>query len=35
LKEKKFILSPLPNLPYNLSEWRKEKVRLDYHITII
>src|SRR5690625_3023284 len=34
LEEEKFALSPLPNSPYKLSEWRKEKVRPDYHITI-
>jgi len=34
LEEEKFALSPLPNTPYKLSEWRKAKVRPDYHITI-
>ena len=34
LEEEKFSLSPLPNSPYRLSEWRKAKVRPDYHITI-
>ncbi|WP_242694624.1 IS21 family transposase [Pseudogracilibacillus auburnensis] len=31
LEEEKFALSPLPNTPYKLSEWRKAKVRPDYH----
>ena len=34
LEEEKFALSPLPDAPYKLSEWRKAKVRPDYHITI-
>jgi len=34
LEEEKFALLPLPNTPYKLSEWRKTKVRPDYHITI-
>src|SRR5699024_3052729 len=34
LEEEKFALSPLPNSQYKLSEWRKAKVRPDYHITI-
>src|SRR5699024_9085477 len=34
LEEEKFALSLLPNSPYKLSEWRKAKVRPDYHITI-
>lgn len=34
LEEEKFALLTLPNTPYKLSEWRKAKVRPDYHITI-
>lgn len=34
LEEEKFALSPLPDTPYKLSEWLKEKVRPDYHINI-
>ena len=34
LEEEKFALSPLPDTPYKLSEWRKVRVRPDYHITI-
>jgi len=34
LEEEKFALSPLPDTPYKLSEWRKEKVRPDYHINV-
>lgn len=34
LEEEKFALSPLPDTPYTLSEWRKVKVRPDYHITL-
>ena len=34
LEEEKFALSPLPDTPYQLSEWRTSKVRKDYHISI-
>ena len=34
LEEEKFALSPLPETPYRLSEWRTAKVRPDYHISI-
>lgn len=34
LEEEKFALSPLPDTPYQLSEWRKAIVRKDYHISI-
>ena len=34
LEEEKFALLALPNTPYKLSEWRKAKVRPDYHVTI-
>ncbi|MGP7818744.1 Mu transposase domain-containing protein [Niallia sp. 01092] len=33
-EEEKFALSPLPNTPYKISEWRTAKVRPDYHISI-
>lgn len=34
IEEEKFALSPLPETPYRLSEWRTAKVRPDYHISI-
>ncbi len=34
LEEEKFALSPLPDTPYQLSEWRTSIVRKDYHISI-
>ncbi|GAA4068882.1 Mu transposase domain-containing protein [Amphibacillus indicireducens] len=34
LEEEKFALSPLPEMPYRLSEWRTAKVRSDYHVSI-
>lgn len=33
-EEEKFALSPLPDMPYKISEWRTAKVRPDYHISI-
>ncbi|MED1563854.1 hypothetical protein AJ85_12330 [Alkalihalobacillus alcalophilus ATCC 27647 = CGMCC 1.3604] len=33
-EEEKFALSPLPVTPYKMSEWRKLKVRPDYHLSI-
>ena len=33
-EEEKFALSPLPNTPYKISEWRTAKVRPDYHISV-
>src|SRR5699024_12845614 len=34
LEEDKCALAPRPNSPYKLYDWRKAKVRPDYHITI-
>ncbi len=34
LEEEQFALSPLPDTPYELSEWRTTKVRVDYHVSI-
>src|SRR5699024_8721100 len=31
-EEEKFALSPLPSMPYKMSEWKTAKVRPDYHI---
>jgi len=33
-EEEKFALSPLPDTPYKISEWRTAKVRPDYHISV-
>jgi hypothetical protein len=33
-EEEKFALSPLPDMPYKISEWRTAKVRPDYHISV-
>lgn len=33
-EEEKFALSPLPDTPYKMSEWRTAKVRPDYHISV-
>jgi hypothetical protein len=33
-EEEKFELSPLPDMPYKISEWRTAKVRPDYHIYV-
>ena len=33
-EEEKFSLSPLPDMPYKISEWKTEKVRPDYHISV-
>jgi hypothetical protein len=33
-EEEKFTLPPLPDTPYKISEWRKAKVRPDYHISV-
>lgn len=33
-EEEKFALAPLPNKPYQMSEWRTAKVRPDYHISV-
>lgn len=32
--EEKFALSPLPAMPYRMSEWKTMKVRPDYHISV-
>lgn len=32
-EEEKFALSPLPAVPYKMSEWKSAKVRPDYHIS--
>jgi len=33
-EEEKFALSPLPDMPYKISEWKTAKVRPDYHISV-
>lgn len=33
-EEEKFALSPLPDRPYKMSEWKTAKVRPDYHISV-
>jgi transposase len=33
-EEEKFALSPLPSVPYKMSEWKTAKVRPDYHISV-
>lgn len=33
-EEEKFALSPLPLTPYKMSEWKKAKIRPDYHISV-
>ncbi|WP_010648160.1 IS21 family transposase, partial [Oceanobacillus massiliensis] len=33
-EEEKFALSPLPIIPYKMSEWRTLKVRPDYHVSV-
>ncbi|WP_255259828.1 IS21 family transposase [Lentibacillus sp. CBA3610] len=33
-EEEKFALSPLPNAPYKMSQWKKAKVRPDYHVSV-
>ncbi|WP_354005812.1 Mu transposase domain-containing protein [Fictibacillus terranigra] len=33
-EEEKFALSPLPEIPYKMSEWRTAKVRPDYHVSV-
>lgn len=33
-EEEKFALSPLPSMPYKMSEWKTAKVRPDYHISV-
>ncbi|NRD78543.1 IS21 family transposase [Bacillus sp. BRMEA1] len=33
-EEEKYALSPLPDMPYKISEWRTAKVRPDYHISV-
>jgi transposase len=33
-EEEKFSLSPLPVTPYKMSQWKKTKVRPDYHLSI-
>lgn len=32
-EEEKFALSPLPSMPYKMSQWKTAKVRPDYHIS--
>ena len=32
-KEEKFALSPLPSIPFKMSQWKTAKVRPDYHIS--
>jgi hypothetical protein len=33
-EEEKFALSPLPDMPYKISEWKTAKVRPEYHISV-
>lgn len=33
-EEEKFALSPLPTAPYKMSQWKKAKVRPDYHVSV-
>ncbi|MEN1969794.1 IS21 family transposase [Lentibacillus sp. N15] len=33
-EEEKFALSPLPNAPYKMSQWKTAKVRPDYHVSV-
>jgi transposase len=33
-EEEKFALSPLPIVPYKMSEWKTAKVRPDYHLSV-